>query len=522
MRLCYLIDSSSSNFDTERDRECAAIVHPTTDPVVIIGAGMAGLTAAADLAMAGRKVLVLERSTAPGGKLRTVALGNASIDAGPTVVTMRAVFDDLFAAAGERLDDHVTLLPLAVLARHQWRDGAVLDLFADDDASARAISDSFGAPAAVQFRRFCDRSAAIYRTLDVSFMQAPSPSLFGVTRGAGLAGAAAFRHASPFASLWQALGACFDDRRLQQLFARYATYSGASPFAAPATLMLIAHAEQQGVWRIEGGMRRLADAIATLAMRHGAMFRYVTTVDAVLTSDGRASGVRLADGGTIAASAVISNADLGAIGAGYFGAAAQRAIAPAATRYARSLSAVTWQVVAQVRGFALSHHNVFFSEDYRSEFDDIGQARLPADPTIYLCAQDRTGARTEPPIEGTERLLILVNAAAQGDRATPDAAAIDALWLRVVARLQSAGLTLEIHARAATGPVEFDALFPGAGGALYGRDLAGWRDPFQRPTARTRLPGFYLAGGSAHPGPGLPMAARSGRFAARAVLADWP
>lgn len=489
---------------------------------MIIGAGIGGLAAAADLATSGRPVIVLERTTAPGGKLRTVPVANTTIDAGPTVVTMRAVFDDLFAAAGERLDDHVTLLPLAVLARHHWPDGATLDLFASEAASATAIGQVFGARAAQEFRIFCGRSAAIYRTLDASFMQATTPSLLGVTRSAGLAGAASFRHASPFASLWQALGKCFTDHRLQQLFARYATYSGASPFAAPATLMLIAHAEQRGVWRIAGGMRPLADAIADLAIRHGGTFRYATNVDAVLTHNGRASGVRLADGSTIAAAAVIANTDLGAIATGQCGEAAQRAIKPASLRFARSLSAVTWQVVATVNGFPLSHHNVFFSADYAAEFHDIAQSTLPTDPTIYICAQDRTGAITEPPIDGTERLLILVNAPAQGDRATPDPAAIAALWHRVLARLCAAGLTLDIQAAATTGPVEFDALFPGSGGALYGRDLAGWRDPFQRPTARTKLPGFYLAGGSAHPGPGLPMAARSGRFAAQAVLADQP
>jgi 1-hydroxycarotenoid 3,4-desaturase len=515
-----LIDSSSSDFEPEYGKEGVTISNGTTDPVVIIGAGIGGLAAAVDLAASGHAVLVLERADAPGGKLRTVALGDQQIDAGPTVVTMRAVFDDLFAQAGENLDEHITLVPLAVLARHQWRDGAVLDLFADPTASEAAINRLMGARAAQDFRRFCGRSAAIYRTLDASFMQAPAPSLLGVTRGAGLAGAAAFRHASPFASLWHALGSCFSDRRLRQLFARYATYSGASPFAAPATLMLIAHAEQAGVWRVEGGMRRLADALAALATRHGAVFQYNTMVEAVLTVSGRACGVRLADGTTIAAKAVIANADLGAISAGQLGAAARQAMTPDIVRHDKSLSAVTWQITARVSGFALSHHNVFFSDDYAAEFAMIAQGRLPDDPTIYICAQDRSGGLTEPVTDRAERLLVLVNAAPHGDRGIPDASAMAALWHRVVARLSVAGLVLDVQRQEATGPIEFASLFPGTGGALYGRDLAGWRDPFQRPTARTKLPGFYLAGGSAHPGPGLPMAARSGRFAARAILED--
>lgn len=487
---------------------------------MIIGAGIGGLAAAIDLAAAGRAVVVVERAAAPGGKLRAVTVGEVAIDAGPTVVTMRAVFDGLFAQAGALLEDHVGLVPLGVLARHQWADGAVLDLFADGSASEAAIGAAMGARSARDFRVFCQRSAAIYHTLDASFMRNPAPGLIGVTRDAGLAGLAAFRQASPFMSLWDALGSCFADPRLRQLFARYATYSGASPFAAPATLMLIAHAEQSGVWRVAGGMRQLAEALARLVVQCGGAIRYNTMVVEVLSETGRACGIRLKDGSVVAASAVIANADLGAIGAGLFGDAARRALAPGAMRFSRSLSAVTWQVVARVRGFPLSHHNVFFAADYAAEFAAIGRGTLPDDPTIYVCAQDRAGEGDDAAPAAAERLLVLVNAAAWGDRGVPNTAVMAACWDRVVARLARAGLELVVEAIATTGPVEFDALFPGAGGALYGRDLAGWRDPFQRPTARTRLPGFYLAGGSAHPGPGLPMAALSGRFAARAVLED--
>ncbi|MGC9268690.1 1-hydroxycarotenoid 3,4-desaturase CrtD [Acidiphilium sp.] len=487
---------------------------------MIIGAGMGGLAAAVDLAASGRRVVVVDRAEAVGGKLRDVAIGPARVDAGPTVVTMRTVFDDLFAAAGARIDDHVALVPLDVLARHHWRDGTVLDLSADTAVSEAAIGRVMGVAAAAAYRRFGARSAAIYRTLDATFMRNPAPGLLSLTRRGGVAGLAAFRHASPFTSLWDALGTCFADQRLRQLFARYATYSGASPFAAPATLMLIAHAEQAGVWRVAGGMRRLATALADLAARQGAVFEFGIGVEAVLADGGRACGVRLADGRVIAAGAVIANADLGAIVAGQLGAAAQAAIPAALRRYRRSLSAVTWQVVAVARGFGLSHHNVFFSADYAREFAEIGCGGLPEDPTIYLCAQDRAGTAADIVSGGAERMLILVNAPALGDRGLPDAAALASLWRRVVARLAAAGLELDIRHIGATGPVEFDTLFPGAGGALYGRDLGGWRDPFQRPTARTRLAGFYLAGGSVHPGPGLPMAALSGRFAAQAVRED--
>jgi len=469
--------------------------------IVVIGAGIAGLVAALQLAHAGRDVTICEAAAAPGGKLRQMLAGGMAIDAGPTVFTLKPIFDDIFSTVGEILEDHLTLTPLACLARHGWEDGTKLDLSTDAARSEAAIGEFAGPEAARGYRAFAQRSAEVFETLDASFMQRPQPGLLGLMRRADLGG---LMKISPFTSLWEELGKYFSDPKLRQLFGRYATYCGASPFTAPATLLLIAHAEQRGVWTIEGGMHRLATVLTALAQARGAQFHYGRKVAEITSQNGKASGVILADGEAIAADAVIANADVAALDAGLFGVAAKAAVAGMMSGAKRSLSAMTWAIQGASTGFELAHHNVFFSKDYKAEFADIAAGRLPADPTIYVCAP-QPGA-----------YFCLINAPANGD--APGGGGDEECLSLVLNKLQNCGLTITPQSTARTGAKEFNQLFPATGGALYGRALTGWRDSFQRPGSKTKLPGLYLAGGSVHPGPGLPMAAMSGSLAAMEVL----
>ncbi len=490
--------------------------------VAVVGAGMGGLAAASILASAGMRVTVLEKEPAPGGKMREVAFGDVRIDAGPTVFTMRWAFDEIAAAAGAELDDLLTLRPANVLARHVWEDSSYLDLFADVEASAGAILDWAGRREADGYRRFCERARQTYRALEQSFIRSAQPSPMSLVARAGLLGAANLWRIAPFETLWNALGNYFRDPRLRQLFARYATYCGSSPFEAPATLMLIAHVEQSGVWLVEGGMHRVAQAFADLARKHGATLRYNANVAAIeLDSDG-VTGVRLDSGEPIQASAVICNADAATLAAGGLGNEVSRAATGVSVRD-RSLSAVTVNAFADAGSFPLARHTVFFSDDYEAEFDALFGARaLPDDPTVYVCAQDRddTGGRISA---GNERLLLLVNAPADGDRRTYDSAMRERCKSHLFRRLDLSGLSLYTDRRrtVVTTPADYHRLFPGTGGALYGRANHGWNASFQRPKARTKIPGLYLAGGSAHPGAGMPMAALSGKMAADAILKDY-
>ncbi len=498
-----------------------------THRVVVVGAGVAGLVSALMLACRGLQVTLVERAETPGGKMRQVLVDGAAVDSGPTVFTMRWVFEQIFEAAGSSLTEQLRLQPLGVLARHAWGVDTRLDLFADAARSTEAIGEFSGPQEARRFVQFCAQAKRVYDALEGPYIRSERPTLMSMARDLGPSGLGVLGGLGPFASLWQSLSRHFHDPRLQQLFGRYATYCGSSPFAAPATLMLVAQVEMDGVWAVEGGMLAVATALAGLAQRRGVQLRFGQGCDEVLVRGGRACGVRLAGGECIDADSVVFNGDAAALAQGLLGPQCRPAVSavPAA---GRSLSAMTWSMHACTQGFPLVRHNVFFNADYASEFKDIFERhRLPREGTVYVCAQDRDdNAQLSPAADGSqasrpERLLCLVNAPATGDQPPLDPTEIDTCERTHFALMQRCGLTIDRqpHNTVLTTPAGFHRLFPATGGALYGQASHGWMGPFSRPSAASRISGLYLAGGSVHPGPGVPMAAMSGRLAAETLMA---
>ncbi|TDP71745.1 1-hydroxycarotenoid 3,4-desaturase CrtD [Roseateles toxinivorans] len=494
--------------------------------VVVIGAGVGGLAAAALLARQGLDVRVIERGQQPGGKLSQLAVGPSLLDAGPTVLTMRWVFDALFERLGQSLDEQLSLRPCAVLARHAWGPEERLDLLADLEASVTAMADFAGPAQGQRYLAFCERAKEIYDTLEQPFLRSQRPTPWSLAWRVGMSRLPQLARISPFRTLWQELGRYFPDPRLRQLFGRYATYCGSSPFDAPATLMLVAHVEREAVWQIEGGMHRLAQSLAALCQRQGVQISYGREAREILLRQGRVCGVALDQDAPLQADAVLFNGDVDALRQGLLGQPLRQAMGGRPlTSARRSLSAVTWHLQAEVGGFPLSHHNVFFSdpadEGYRREFADIAAGRLPAAPSVYVCAQDRTGDPMPRHSGQAERLMCLVNAPATADARPLTEEELLLCQAQMFARLTQAGLKISpsVHPLQRTSPQDFARRFPATGGALYGQASRGWRASFQRPASTTRVPGLYLAGGSVHPGPGLPMAALSGQLAAEQICA---
>ncbi|MGB0498527.1 MAG: 1-hydroxycarotenoid 3,4-desaturase CrtD [Rubricella sp.] len=506
---CFVNDDTSNQSEDRVAGEASRIA--------IVGAGIAGLSAALELAHAGEDVLVLDAHGAPGGKMRTVPSAAGPIDAGPTVFTMRHVFEELLDSVGETLSGELGLNRSAILARHEWRGGATLDLHANRAESIDAVAAFANGDEARRFAAFCERCDLLFDSFDAPMMRAPAPSPLSVTRTVMSNAVRLTRAMAPMSTMWSALGRQFGDQRLRQLFARYATYVGGSPLLSPALLMLIWASEERGVWHVEGGMHALARMLERLATARGAQFRYGACASRILADKNGITGVELEGGERIAARTVLFNGDPGALSGGLLGPAVSGA-APRLDRADRSLSAWVWTWATPTGGFPLAHHTVFFGGSSETEFDDLFTGRrTPRDPTLYICAQDRGGAAPD----GPERLLMIMNAPADGDIHTPAPQEIAACQSTVFTRLSEAGLTLIPPERTAlTTPDRFAALFPGTGGALYGANPHGRMKAFARPTARTAITGLYLCGGGCHPGPGVPMAALSGRHAAAAITQD--
>ncbi len=482
--------------------------------VLIVGAGLGGLTSAMTLSAAGARVTLLERAAHPGGKARALDSVAGPVNAGPTVLTMRHVFDDVFRRTGVSLDDRVQLTAEHLLARHWWPDGSTLDLHRDRAASEQAIRDFAGGRAAQQFTKFATNAQALFDAFQTPVMETSAPSyvtMVGhVMRRPRLA-----KLIAPHKTYAKMLDGSFDDPRLRQLFGRYATYVGGSPLKSPAILSLIWRAEEAGVWRVNGGVSTLAKAMATRVEELGGEIVYGCDIVEIRATEG---AVRSASGEKWKGAAVLYAGDPASLQGGDLGATTVKAVTKDAVT-PRSLSANVWAFAATPTGADLTHHNVFFADRPNSEFEDMDRGRTPDDPTIYLCAQDRGAGETPPDIE---RFEIITNAPPTARTSTPSNEAKQECQVLISQRLARFGLTFSPKPGidALTTPPDFARLFPGSAGSLYGLSPHDLNATFRRPTARSRLKGLYLAGGGAHPGPGAPMATLSGLRAAEAIATD--
>ncbi|WP_299954001.1 NAD(P)/FAD-dependent oxidoreductase [uncultured Modestobacter sp.] len=488
--------------------------------VVVVGAGLGGLAAAARLAAGGHTVTVLEQAPQVGGKLGWYARDGHGFDTGPSLVTLPQVFEDLFAATGDPL---ATVLPLRRLdpaVAYRFADGTTTAVPGHRDAITARLDADLGPGSGAQWSALLSRAEAMWRATEQPFLRSP---LAGPATLARLArNVADLRTIAPGRTLRGLGRRHLTDPRLQMLLDRYATYSGSDPRRAPAALLTVPYAEQAfGSWYVPGGLRRLPEAVADRAVERGAVVRTDADVAEVLVEGGRATGVRLADGAVLPADVVVCNADAAHL-YGRLLPARVPARGPRAALRRVTPSSSGFVLLLALRGRTpdLAHHTVLFPTDHTAEFDALfgrqGPKRPVADPTVYISAPDDPATR---PDDDSESWFVLVNAPrhepGRGVDWTADGRA-GAYADLVLARMAARGLDVRDRVRwqVVRTPADLEQETASPGGSIYGTSSNGARAAFLRPANASPVPGLFLVGGSAHPGGGLPLVTLSAEIVA--------
>lgn len=478
--------------------------------VIVVGAGVGGLAAAARLAVRRHDVTVLEQAATVGGKLATYRQDGFAFDTGPSLLTLPAVFRDLFLKTGGALEDAVDLQPVEPGFGYRFADGAEVVVPGVDPARvAAAFGDALGGRAEADWRALIERAGRMWRLTREPVLQRP---LHGWRSMAALVRSADdVRTIAPWATLRDLGLDLIADPRLRQVLDRYATYTGSDPRRAPAVLATIPYVEQTfGAWHVGGGLGTLADVLADRCRERGVRIRTGCQVTRIVTEAGRATAVQVADGECLPADVVVADVDARSVYADLVRDARVRRPVRSLGRATPSLAGFVMLLAVRGRTPGLVHHNVWFGSDPDAEFDSLfGRSARPAlDPTVYACVPADPRMR---PDDEHEPWFVLVNAPRHGhgpgavDWDEPGLA--DSYADHVLAVLAARGVDLRgrLLWRQIRTPADLQRSTLAPGGAIYGSASHGARSMFRRPANASPVDGLYLVGGSAHPGGGLPL-----------------
>lgn len=499
----------------------------TTEPVGVIGGGLGGLAAACTLAARGYAVILFEQNQWLGGKAAVLEDHGFRFDMGPTILTLPSVLARIFAEAKSNLSQYLDLVPLDPQWRCFYPDHTTLDLVADTRRMAAAVEAFTGNPGAGRgYQNFMTLSERLHEVSKRYFFWKSVGSIWDTLNLQStfqLSVLSDLLSMRPGQSVASTVRSHVKDERVAQLLDHFTQYVGSAPDASPAVLCGIAQMQTgEGVWYPRGGTAAIPQALTRLASELGVEMRTQTDVRQILTADGAVSGVETDSGEQIKLSAVVSNADAVRTYRDLLGGKAAARFA-----YRRSYEPACSGVVLYLgldRAYDhLLHHNFVFSQDAEVEFETIYRRGEPApDPTCYVCAPARTAPDVAPP--GGEALYVLVHTPylrSQHDwtRMFPDYRQVILQKLARTAGLED--LERRIVVEHALTPADIHRRYRVLDGAIYGIASHGrFLGAFKPGNRRADVPGLYLAGGAAHPGPGMPMVLMSGWIAADALHHD--
>jgi phytoene desaturase len=488
-----------------------------TKRVVIIGAGLGGLSAACHLAGSGHDVTVIEAASIPGGRAGSLASEGFRFDTGPSVLTMPHLIDRCFEAAGVDGSALLTLRPVDPMYRACYADGSELRVRHGREAMTQEIASVCGAREAAAFGRFCDWLSTLYRIEMPTFIERNFDSPLDLARP--ISPALELVRLGGFRRLAKVVSSYFDDERLRRIFTFQAMYAGLAPYEALAIYAVITYMDSvNGVFIPEGGMHALPVALAAAAEQAGATFRYDTRVDRILLAEGtsgRVTGVRLVDGEVVEAEVVVANPDLPV---------AYRTLLPGtpmplmARRGDYSPSAIVWHV--GVRGDlppGTEHHNIHFGQDWDGAFRAILKdgIRMPdpsllvSVPSLHEPTMAPAGSHAIYVLEPTPNLDGKVDWIAERPR----------LRDGLLGHLDRLGYPTDIVTEQLLDPLDWEAQGMERGTPFALSHKFRQTGPFRPGNLEKRAPGLVFTGSSTLPGVGVPMVLVSGMLAAQRVEA---
>jgi len=491
--------------------------------ISIIGAGIGGMSAAARLAKNGHNITIFENSDRSGGKCRTEWFGDYAFDTGPSLLTLPAVYRDLFLKTGKRLEHILELTPVDPAFNYQFADGkSVLFPNLSNPKTYKEIEKSFGKAASVGWEEIIARSERMWEVSREPFVESELKSIWPLLKNRNLI--KQILEIAPFTSMRKLGNKLNLDPHLQMIIDRYATYTGSDPRTAPAVLLTIAFVESTfGAWHIKGGIGQLAVALEQRCRDLGVNFEFNTRVENILTQGNRATGIKTSEGKTINSDLVVANADTEYVynkllDKSVSAARSERRKLKIATKSLSGFSLLLGLDNSKGSPVHINHHNVYFPKDYDAEFDEIFTKKIPVnDPTIYICAPKDDSMVSSP---NKESWFVLVNA----PRHDPDdgwnwnkGAAEYAQTL--INKLDQLGLNVSnrLDVMKYRTPADLESYAMAPGGSIYGTSSNSAISAFLRSKNRSKVKGLFCVGGSTHPGGGLPLVGISAEIVSNAI-----
>ena len=491
--------------------------------IVIIGAGIGGMSAAARLAKAGHEVTIYENSDRSGGKCRTEWFGDYAFDTGPSLLTLPAVYRDLFLKTGKRIEHVLNIKPVDPAFNYHFSDGSsVLFPNLSNPNTYNEIEKSYGLVASNQWKELIDRAERMWEVSREPFIESELNSIFSLLKRKNLL--RDIKEIAPFTSLRKLSEKLKLDPHLQMIVDRYATYTGSDPRSAPAVLLTIAFVESTfGAWHIEGGVGQLSTALEQRCSDLGVKFKFNTLVSQILVNNNHATGIKTSDGKEFKADLVVANSDAEYIynkllANNVNAARSERRKLKFATKSLSGFSLLLGLDNTKGKTVPIDHHNVYFPNNYDAEFDDVFTKQIPVqDPTIYICAP-KDPHMTKG--ENKEAWFVLVNAPRHQ---------VDGGWdwreggaeyaQKIIKKLDDLGLNVSsrLDFMKYRTPADLENYAMAPGGSIYGSSSNSAASAFLRAKNRSKIKGLFCVGGSSHPGGGLPLVGISAEIVANAI-----